>query len=102
MLILLALREESLTKTRLMQELILGYKRVNSYCDMLMCKGLIKYDPGSQRFSITPKGTEVLTLSKELAGYILPIEQMIKRYSFYIEGQYEERKNASVLSANQI
>jgi hypothetical protein len=85
-----------------MQELILGYKRVNSYCDILMRKGLIGYDPESHTFSITPKGTEVLTLSKELAVYISPIEQMIKRYSFYIEGQYEKRKNASVLSANQI
>jgi predicted transcriptional regulator len=85
-LILLALQQKPLTKTRLMQTLILSYKRVGYYCDLLMHKGLIEYDLTNHTFVITPRGAEVLGLYQELAGHLEPVDQMIKKYSYYMQG----------------
>ncbi len=68
-LILQALQQRPLTKTRLMQTLILNYPRVGSYCELLMRKGLIEYDLRIHAYVITPRGLEVLGLNRELAGY---------------------------------
>jgi predicted transcriptional regulator len=84
-LILRTLEQKPLTKTRLMQELILTYKRVGYYCDLLMRQGLIEYNLTTHTYSITPRGAEILKLSEELAGYLKPIHQMIEKYSFCIE-----------------
>ena len=78
-LILLTVQQKPLTKTRLMQTLILSYKRVSYYCDLLMHKGLIEYDPANRTYVITPRGTEILRLYQELAGHLEPIAQMIKK-----------------------
>ena len=70
-----------------MQTLILSYKRVGHYCDLLIHKGLIQYNPANRTYVITPRGTEILRLYQELAGHLEPIAQMIKKYSsYYMEG----------------
>jgi predicted transcriptional regulator len=97
-LILLALQQKPLTKTRLMQTLILNYKRVGYYCDLLMHKGLIEYDLTNHTFVITPRGAEALGLYQELAGHLEPIDQMIKKYSYYMQGgdHPQEYVNSSI------
>ena len=87
-LILLALQQKPLTKTRLMQEVMLSYNRIGHYCDLLTRQGLIEYDSINHSYTITPRGAEVLRLAEELAGYLAPIDQMIKKYSSYIQTQY--------------
>ena len=80
-LILLALQKNPLTKTRLMQEVMLSYNRIGYYCDLLMAQGLIDYDQEKRSYAITSRGAEVLRLAEELAGYLKPIDRMIKQYS---------------------
>jgi predicted transcriptional regulator len=97
-LILLALQQKPLTKTRLMQTLILSYKRVGYYCDLLMNKGLIEYDRANHTYVITPRGAEILRLHQELAGHLEPVDQMIKKYSYYMQGgDYKEYRNSASL-----
>jgi predicted transcriptional regulator len=92
-LILLALQQKPLTKTRLMQTLILSYKRVGSYCDLLVHKGLIEYDIANHTYAITPRGTQVLRLYQELAGHLEPVDRMIKKYSHYMQGaDYQDHR----------
>jgi predicted transcriptional regulator len=95
-LILLALQQQKpLTKTRLMQTLILSYKRVGAYCDLLVQKGLIEYDIANHTYAITPRGTQVLRLYQELAGYLEPVDQMIKKYSHYMQSaDYQEIRSS--------
>jgi predicted transcriptional regulator len=94
-LILLALQQKPLTKTRLMQTLILSYKRIGYYCDLLMRKGLIEYDLANHAYVITSKGTEILSLYQELAGHLEPVDQMIKKYSYCMHGgDYQEYRNS--------
>jgi hypothetical protein len=82
-----------------MQTLILSYKRVSYYCDWLIQKGLIEYDLQNHTYVITPRGLEVLRLNRELAGYLEPVDQMIKKYSYYLRGgdlqEYTNRINSS-------
>ncbi|HEX2170540.1 MAG TPA: winged helix-turn-helix domain-containing protein [Nitrososphaera sp.] len=85
-LILQALQNRPLTKTRLMQTLMLNYKRVGYYCDFLLQKGLIEYDLRNHTYVITPRGLEVLRLNRELAGYLEPVDRIIKKYSYYTQG----------------
>jgi predicted transcriptional regulator len=82
-LILLALEKKPLTKTRLMQEVMLSYNRIGYYCDLLMAQGLIQYDPAKHIYTITRRGAEVVRLAEELAGYLRPLDQMIKKYGPY-------------------
>lgn len=92
-LILLALQQKPLTKTRLMQEVMLSYNRIGYYCDLLMRQGLIEYGPTNHTYVITPRGAEVLRLAEELAGYLEPLDQMIKKYSCYMQGSaYNHRQ----------
>ena len=89
--ILLALQQKPLTKTRLMQEVMLSYNRIGHYCDLLTRQGLIEYDQTNHSYIVTPRGAEVLKLAEELAAYLVPIEQMIKKYSCYMqEGDYRQ------------
>ena len=78
-----------------MQTLILSYKRVGHYCDLLIHKGLIEYNPANRTYVITPRGVEILRLYQELAGHIEPIDQMIKKYSSYYmqDGDSQEYVN---------
>ncbi len=50
-----------------------------------MHKGLIDYDPHSHTYVITPRGIEVLELNRELARDLEPVDQMIKKYSYYMQ-----------------
>jgi len=67
-----------------MQLLILNYERLGWYCDLMMRKGLIKYDPINHTYGITSQGIEVLRLYLELAGHLKPFNQMIMKYSYYL------------------
>jgi predicted transcriptional regulator len=100
-LILLALQQKPLTKTRLMQALILSYKRVGYYCDLMMHKGLIEYHPTNNTYVITPKGTEVLRLYQELACHLEPVDQMIKKYSYYMQGADYHQENRSSINSDK-
>lgn len=82
-----------------MQTLILSYKRVSYYCDSLMQKGLIEYDLQNHTYVITPRGLEVLRLNRELAGYLEPVDQMIKKYSYNVRGSYLEEYASSIDSS---
>jgi predicted transcriptional regulator len=96
-LILLALQQKPLTKTRLMQTLILSYNRVGYYCDLLMHKGLIEYDMANHTYIITPRGTQILRLYQELAGHLGPVDHMIKKYSYYMQGSdYQEYRRSNI------
>lgn len=99
-LILLALQQKPLTKTRLMQEVMLSYNRIGHYCDLLMRQGLIEYDPAAHTHVITPRGAEVLRLAEELAEYLEPLDQMIKKYSCYMQGTDYQQQQEYRVSAN--
>ncbi|MDQ4100649.1 MAG: winged helix-turn-helix domain-containing protein [Thermoproteota archaeon] len=88
-LILLALQKKPQTKTRLMQEVMLSYNRIGYYCDFLMRQGLIEYDQANRRYVITSRGAEVVRLAEELAGYLRPLDQMIKKYTSYTSSPYQ-------------
>lgn len=90
-LILLALNEKAQTRTRLMQKLNLGYERINRYCESMVSQGLIKYNISDRTFSLTGRGAQVLELSEQLGEFIMPINQLIKKYSFYFPDQQFER-----------
>ena len=78
-----------------MQTLTLNYKRLGYYCDLLMNKGLIEYDLANHTYVITPIGAEILRLNQELAGHLEPVDQMIKKYSYYMQGgDYQEYRNS--------
>lgn len=97
-LILLALRQKPLRKTRLMQEVMLSYNRIGYYCDLLVRQGLIGYGPSNHTYAITPKGAEVLRLAEELAQYLEPLDQMIKKYGSYMQcsdNYLQEYRNSS-------
>lgn len=82
-----------------MQTLILSYKRVGYYCDLLMHRGLIEYDLTNHTYVITPRGAEVLRLYQELAGHLQPIDQMINKYSHYMQGADYQEYRSSINSA---
>ena len=69
-----------ITKTRIMQEVMLNYRRINRYLSGLLNGGLIEYSPGNNRYNITLKGIKFLELSEELANYISPLRSMITKY----------------------
>lgn len=79
-----AAREGSVTKTKMMRNVMLSYPRMNSYCSMLVGRGLLQYDSRSRRFSITPQGADILRACNELSGYLSPVDTMIERYRSYM------------------
>lgn len=99
-LILLALQKKPLTKTRLMQEIMLSYNRIGYYCDLLMRQGLIEHDQANRSYAITSRGTEVVRLAEELAGYLRPLDQMIKKYTSYTPSPYQYYPDHGINSNN--
>lgn len=89
-LILIALEQKPQTRTRIMQKLTLSYSRTNRYLETLIKQDVISYDPINRTFDITQKGRKVLMLNRQLATYISPVSAMIRKYSRYIKGPYEE------------
>jgi predicted transcriptional regulator len=92
----MSLQQKPLTKTRLMQKVMISYKRIGYYCDLLMRQGLIEYDQAKHSYCITPRGLEVLRLAEELAGFLKPVDQIIKRYSFDSHSQLQHYSNRSI------
>ena len=71
-----------ITKTRIMQNVMLNYKRANRYCYHMMESDLISYNPQTRTFHITERGRLVLRNCLELAQYISPINQLINKYRY--------------------
>jgi predicted transcriptional regulator len=71
-----------ITKTKIMQNVMLNYKRVNKYCYHMMESGLLLYKPEMRTFHITEKGRFVLRNCVELARYISPIYELIDKYRY--------------------
>ncbi len=74
-----------MTKTKIMQELILTYARTKKYLDILAKQELIVYDTNDHTYRLTAKGNEVLKLNQQLAECLPPIQAMITKYSYFIE-----------------
>ena len=74
-----------MTKTRIMQELILTYARTKKYLDILAKQGLIIYDINDHTYQLTAKGNEILKLNHQLAAYLPPVKEMIRKYSCFME-----------------
>ena len=71
-----------ITKTNIMQNVMLNYKRVNKYCYHMMESGLLLYEPKTRTFHITEKGMFVLRNCIELARFISPISELINKYRY--------------------
>ena len=84
-LMLMALYQKPMTKTKIMQELILTYARTNRYLDILMRQDLIMYDMNDRTYRLTAKGNEVLKLNQQLADYLPPVKEMIRKYACFME-----------------
>ena len=84
-LILEALRHHPLSKTRLMQVLVLNYGRVGRYIPLMLHEGLIEYREIDKTYGITAKGLAFLELSEELAKMVVPINEMISKYRGFFE-----------------
>jgi predicted transcriptional regulator len=71
-----------ITKTRIMQNVMLNYKRVNKYCYHMIESGLLLYKTETRTFHITEKGRFVLHNCVDLARYISPIRELINKYRY--------------------
>ena len=74
-----------MSKTKIMQELILTYARTRKYLDILMKQDLIMYHVNDHIYQLTAKGNEVLKLNQQLADYLLPVKEMIRKYACLME-----------------
>jgi predicted transcriptional regulator len=84
-LILEALRRRRLTKTKLMQELLLNYTRAGIYTIRMRHLDLIDYNDADRTFGITSKGLQYLEMSEQLAGMIKPLNSAIEKYKVFLE-----------------
>lgn len=84
-LMLMALYRKPMTKTRIMQQLILTYARTKKYLDILAKQGLIMYDINDHTYQLTAKGNEILKLNHQLAEYLPPVKESIRKYSCFME-----------------
>lgn len=81
---------EGISKTKIMQNVMLNYKRVNRYCAQMMEAGMLSYARDSPTFHITDKGRIMLRDCKELAVFISPINNLIQKYRFVDSNIYED------------
>ena len=88
-LILEATKNKRLTRTKIMQELVLSYSRTVKYLNVLINEGLLQFDASTGTFRITEKGLKVLQLSEELAAYLEPVNSMINKYKDYLHTREE-------------
>jgi len=84
-LMLKALYQKPMTRTKIMQELILSYARTRKYLDIPTKQGLIMYDINDRTYRLTAKGNEVLKLNQQLADYLPPVKEMIRKYAYFME-----------------
>jgi predicted transcriptional regulator len=82
---LMAFYQKPMTKTKIMQELILTYARTKKYLDILTKQDLITYDTNDHTYRLTAKGNEVLKLNQQLADYLPPLRDMIRKYACFME-----------------
>jgi predicted transcriptional regulator len=73
---------KGITKTKIMQYVMLNHKRVNRYCYRMVESGLLLYKPEMRTFHITEKGRFVLRNCAELAPYISSIHRLISKYRY--------------------
>ena len=73
---------KGITKAKIMQYVMLNYKRMNKYCYHMMESGLLFYEPEMRTFHITEKGRFVLRNCVELARFISPINELINKYRY--------------------
>ena len=85
-----ARRKRGVSKTRIMRDVVLTYKRASRYCNMMVEKGLLAYTPESRTYLLTPKGFEVLQSSKEIFGYLGDVKRMVERYKVYDENSIND------------
>lgn len=71
-----------ISKTKIMQNVMLNYKRVNTYCAQMVEAGLLSYNAATHAFHITDKGRIVLRNSAELSQLISHIGDLINKYRF--------------------
>ncbi len=83
-----------MTKTRIMQELILTYARTKKYLDILAKQELIMYDINDHTYRLTAKGNDVLKLNHQLADYLPPVKEMIRKYSCFMDVPFFDDANA--------
>ena len=69
-----------ISKTKVMQNVMLNYKRVNRYCAQMMARDLIYYDLKNHNFHISGKGRFVLSNCIELSQFISPINRLMNKY----------------------
>lgn len=79
-----------ITKSKIMQNVVLNYKRANRYCYHMVELGLLLYKPEMRTFHITEKGRFVLHYCVELARYISPIHELINKYRHGDTYYYQE------------
>lgn len=84
-LMLIALYRKPMTKTKIMQELILTYARTKKYLDVLTKQELIVYGMKDHTYRLTTKGIEVMKLNNQLADYLPPVKEMIRKYSCFMD-----------------
>jgi predicted transcriptional regulator len=89
-LILIALEQKPLTRTRIMQKLTLSYSRTKRYLEILIKQDVINYDPINRIYDITQKGRNVLMLNQQLATYISLVNAMIRKYSRYVKDAHDD------------
>jgi predicted transcriptional regulator len=87
-----------ITKTKIIQNVMLNCKRANRYCYQMMGSGLLLYNPEMHTFHITEKGRFVLSNSLELALYISPIHELINKYRYGDTYYYPEDFQPSNIS----
>jgi len=68
------------SKTKIMQYVMLNYKRVNKYCVQLMDANSLYYDLENHNFDISGKGRIALRQCDELATHIAPINELMNKY----------------------
>ena len=73
------------TKASLSRELVLTYQKVNDYCEELVQKGLLDYDPTTRTYLATPAGSQMLRLTKELGYHYSPVKSIFTKYKTRID-----------------
>ena len=87
--------EFGITRARLAQELVLPYHRVNKYCEGLVQKRLLEYNPVTRTYHATPLGKEMVKLTEQLAVHYTPVNSVLAKYKLRLEeGKMKTRDHA--------
>src|ERR671938_236344 len=72
--------QAGVSKTKMIQYLVLERSCVERYCNLLEFKGLIYRDP-QDHWHTTKKGLELLANCYQLANLLKPIKNLVDKYS---------------------